>query len=137
MIDALEDLIKTFPGDPNRVRCFNHVTSLVARSTIRMFDIPKAQADAALDEAERELQELAEGIDLEDLVMQGEHNEADYDDDDAVAVDDEDLDGWVDERAGLSTADRQALDKSLQPVRLVLVKVSICSFQDKVPLTVR
>jgi hypothetical protein len=136
MIDALEDLIKTFPGNPNRVHCFNHVTSLVARSTIWMFDIPKAQADAALDEAERELQELAEGIDLEDLVMQGEHNEADYDDDDAVAVDDEDLDGWVDERAGLSTVDRQALDKSLQPMRLVLVKVSVCSFQDKVPLTV-
>lgn len=46
--------------------CFNHVITLVAKSSICQFDILKGQANATLDEAERELKELPEGIDIED-----------------------------------------------------------------------
>src|SRR5882762_11189900 len=118
MINKLGDLIESFPRDANHVRCFNHVIALVAKSAICQFDVLKGQADAVLDEAERELRDLAEGIDIEDEMMQGEW-EIPGDDDD-----EENGDGWVDEVAALSIADREELEVNVRPIRLVLVKVS-------------
>src|ERR1700728_626640 len=118
MIDELGDLIESFPGDANRARCFNHVIALVAKSAIRQFNVPKGQADAALDKAERELRDLAQGIDIEDEMTQGEW-EIPGDDDD-----EENGDGWVDEVAALSIADCEELEANVRPIRLVLVKVS-------------
>jgi cob(I)alamin adenosyltransferase len=115
MIDELAELNTHFPGRANQTRCFNHVLSLVAKSIIRQFDLPKAQADEALTAAEKELFELAAELDLEEESMAGD-NAADDDDED-------DLEGWVDERKGMSPAERKLLDVSVQPVRLVLVKV--------------
>ena len=71
--------------------------------------MPKGRADDALDEAERELCELAEGIDLEELVMRAEEE---CDDDSDI---DKNSDGWVDERELLSAADRAELDASVRP----------------------
>jgi hypothetical protein len=120
MIAKLGDIIPSFPGSPNRARCFNHVVALVAKSVVRQFDVPKGLADAALDEAERELREMAEGIDIEDEVTQGEWEEQDNSEEDK----DENNDGWIDEVAELSIADREELEANIRPVRLVLVKVS-------------
>jgi hypothetical protein len=119
MIDKLGDLIESFPRDANHARCFNHVIVLVAKSAIRQFDVPKGQADAALDEAERELRDLAEGIDIEDEMTQGEWEIPGDDDDDEANGD-----GWVDEVAALSIADREELEANVRPIRLVLVKIS-------------
>ena len=88
MIVKLSDLIKSFPRDTNCVWCFDHVIALVGKSSIHQFDVLKGQADAALDEAGRELRDLAEGIDIEDEMMQGEW-EIPGDDDN-----EEDGDGW-------------------------------------------
>jgi hypothetical protein len=120
MIDKLSDCIEWFPGAANRARCFNHIVSLVAKSSIRQFDVPKGQADAALDEAERELIDLAEGIDIENEVMEGEWEAQGPDDDEG----DENGAGWVDEVAALSITDREELEVNIRPIRLVLVKVS-------------
>jgi len=38
------------------------------------------------------------------------------------ADEEDNVDGWTDVRDGLSSEKREALDKSLQPVRLVLAK---------------
>jgi hypothetical protein len=67
MIDELVDLLPSFPGKVNHTCCFLHIVNLVAKSVIQQFDVAKGKADDALDEAERELHALAEGIDLEDL----------------------------------------------------------------------
>ena len=72
-----------------------------------------------MDEAIDTLHTLAEGIDFEDLEMQGEQNDNDIDDN---------VEGWVDERNALSTADCNALDASICPVKLVLIKVISCIF---------
>jgi hypothetical protein len=120
MINELANIIITFPGDENRTRCFNHVIALVAKSLIRQFDVLKGQADAALDEAERELSDLAEGIDIEDETTRAEWEGTDNEDDES-----DNTDGWVDEVARLSAADREELEASVTPVRLVLVKVSV------------
>ena len=117
MVDELPNLIVSFPGNANRTCCFNHVLSLVARSIIRQFDVPKAQADEALSEAEKELAELADGLDLEEELMGVDEDVEDEEDDN-------DLDAWVDEQTEMSKADRKTLDASVQPVRLVLVEVS-------------
>jgi hypothetical protein len=115
MIDELADLLTGFPGKANQTRCFLHIINLVAKSVIRQFDVAKGKAGEALDEAEEALRTLADGIDLEDLENQREQNNDDAEDN---------VDGWVDERNALSMADRDALDASVRPVKLVLVKVS-------------
>jgi len=118
MIDDLPNRIVTFPGDENRAWCFNHVIALVAKSSIRQFDIAKGKADAALDEAERELNELAEGIGIEDEKMRVEWEGNDEDD--------EDDNGWGDEVAHLLVANHEELEANIMPVRLVLVKCKDC-----------
>jgi hypothetical protein len=129
MIDDLPNRIVTFPGDENRAQCFNHVVALIAKGLIRQFDVPKGKADAALDEAERELNELAEGIGIEDEKMRAEWEGNDEDN--------EDNNGWVDEVACLLVADREELEANITPMRLVLVKVSIHlpSWQSWIELT--
>lgn len=120
MIVRLANIIKSFPGHPNHTRCFNHVIALVAKSAVWQFDVPKGLADVALDEAEQELKELAEGIDIEEEIAQGEWEVPDDTEEDRVKSDD----GWVDEVAGLSITDHEELEENIRPVRLVLVKVS-------------
>ena len=121
MIIRMSDLLISFPGDANRARCFNHVVALIAKSAIHQFDVPKGRADAALDEVESELRELAEGLDIEEEQTKGEWEGPDNEEDEEG----EDPDGWVDEVAGLSVADREALEENIRPVRLVLVKVGV------------
>ena len=121
MIIKMSDLLISFPGDTNRARCFNHVIALIAKSAIHQFDVPKGRADAALDEAESELRELAEGLDIEEEQTKGEWEGPDNEEDEEG----EDPDGWVDEVAGLSVADHEALEENIRPVRLVLVKVGV------------
>jgi hypothetical protein len=118
MIDELAKRIAWFPGAENRARCFNHIIALAAKSLIRQFDVPKAQADVELDKAEKELRDLAKGIDIENEIAEGE---VEMPDDDEGQ---ENGDGWVDEVAALSIADREELEANIRPIRLVLVKVS-------------
>jgi hypothetical protein len=120
MINELADLLDDFPGETNRTRCFAHILNLVAKSIIRQFDVPKACADEVLDDAAKELAALAVDLDIEERVSREEQS---IEEDDEVG-DDDNLDGWTDVRAELSDEERKELDKTLQPVRLVLVKVS-------------
>jgi len=122
MVDELADLLPSFPGKANQTRCFLHIINLVAKSIIRQFDVAKGKAGEALDEAEEALCALAKGIDLEDLEMQSDQNENENDDN---------VDGWVDERNALSATDRDALDASVRPVKLMLVKVISSIFVNK------
>jgi hypothetical protein len=117
MIEVLPSMIEDFPGAPNHTRCFNHVVALVAKRIVRQFDVKGGDSDG-MDEAERELRELAEGLDLEESVTQSERDVDDKDEDD-----DDDDDGY-DVTANLSATDREALNESLRPVRTLLVKVS-------------
>lgn len=120
MIAELSDLLDDFPGETNRTRCFTHILNLVAKSIIKQFDVPKARAGEVLDDAANELAALAVDLDLEDQLSReeqlfegvGDEDEDDDDDFDDVCVE-------------LSDTEREAMDKSLQPVRLVLVKASL------------
>ena len=119
MIDTLSELLEHFPGAAHRTRCFAHILNLVAKSVIRQFDVAKGQADGALSDAEKALQDLADGVDLEDLVVQGEEEVKDDD-----IEDNRNEEGWIDERDELTEIQRDELDELTRPVKLVLVKVS-------------
>ena len=106
MIDELLKLIRNFPGASNCAQCFNHVVALIAIRVVRQFDIPKG-GDNWDSESEQELQELAEGLDIEDAMTQREWKTGkDKDNDNGI-------EGWANERSELSAADH---DESVRPV---------------------
>jgi len=121
MIDKLVDLLPNFSGQANHCRCFLHIVNLIAKTLLKQFDVPKKDAESALDDAERELLELAAGIDMEEMVTVAEEGAGDKDNEE-----NDDVEGWVDEMALLSEEERVALRENVGPVRLVLVKVSEC-----------
>jgi hypothetical protein len=116
MIDSLGQILKTFPGDTNGARCFNHVVALVAKRVVQQFDVGKGQADLALDEAEQQLQDLAKGINIEERLAQA-NKDAGGDEEDNNVDDDSD------ETDDLSPEAQAELEVNTRPVRLVLVKV--------------
>jgi len=73
-----------------------------------------------LDSVTAELQELAKNIEIEDLETQAAGCE---DDEEGGELDS--TDGWIDERLELMEVERAALDDSVLPVRLLLVKVCL------------
>ena len=115
MIDKLADLLENFPRDPNHAHCFNHIVALIAQKMIHQFNVPKGGVDAALDEVEKELRNLAEGIDIEEMLTKSMQDVDEEDEDN-----EENEDGAEDE---MSAEDRTILDASMRPLQLVLVKV--------------
>ena len=124
MIEKLSVRIRQFPGLSNQVRCFLHIVSLVGKSLLKQFELPKKKAtdpnsddsdsddEGELDDGPKELLELAEGIELETPI------DADNDEDD------DDVEGWVDELEKMTEEERTDLMKDIRPIQLVLFKVS-------------
>ena len=83
---------------------------------MKQFDLPKAKAGEALTATVQALSTLAGDIETEETEMGGDMAQ-DGDDDD-------DEDGLANVHDGMSDEEIAKLDESLQPVRLVLVKVS-------------
>jgi len=119
MIRQLTVHIDKFEGQECQTRCFAHILNLIAKSIIRQFDIPKAQANKVFDEATTALIALAGDIDVEEQEM-GVGRDDSNDDDNS-----ENVESWVDERVDMTVEQLAALNKSVQPVRLMLVKVCI------------
>ncbi|KAF5331114.1 hypothetical protein D9619_005956 [Psilocybe cf. subviscida] len=130
MVKELEKTLPNFPGATNLTRCFTHTVNLVAKTAIRVFDVPKDK-DADLDEAEKELLELAKNIELEDLETRADASAldtVDLDDEDEFTMVANSTEGWVDERATLSAVERADLDDSVRPLRLLLTKLRKFSY---------
>jgi len=115
MIDELAKLLEEFPGAANCTHCFTHILNLVTKSVMKQFDLLKAKAGEVLDAAVQALTNLAGDIESEELVMGGD------------LIGDEDNDGLADVCDGMSNEEIVALDATLQPVCLVLVKVNSVS----------
>jgi hypothetical protein len=63
-----------------------------------------------LDEAERQLLDLAAGIDIKELVTAAENGAG------VESEGNDDIDGWVDEMEALDSDEHEELDKSVQLV---------------------
>ena len=70
MIEELEHLLDDFPVAANQTRCFAHIINLVVKSILHQFDVPKAKANKALDEASKVLLHIAEDIETEETETQ-------------------------------------------------------------------
>ena len=121
MVEELADLLDSFPGAANQTRCFTHILNLVAKSIIEQFDVPKAQADRTLDEAAEVLATLAVDLDMEEAISRTTQDDNEPDNSERG---DNNIEGWVDLCDELSEEEKKVLDESLQPIRLMLVKVS-------------
>jgi hypothetical protein len=115
MINRLAELIDTFPGAPNRTRCFAHTLNLVVKCIMRQFDGPKKKKNTSGFD---ELNALADQLDS--------GQEATDDEGDVGDAEDEEIeDGAFDEREGMTEDEIKELESSVQPVQRVLVKVRL------------
>ena len=121
MVEELDLLIDDFPGPANQTRCFLHILNLVVKSIIRQFDLPKTKKTSDDDEdeendAEKEILKLADEIEQEEAMagVNGDEEDATEDDND---------EGWVDEREEMTEGELRRLTRSVKPVRLLLSKV--------------
>lgn len=96
--------------------------NLVVKSLLKPFDISKKQQGEVFDDAEEELYDLAEGIELEEaeLVVQQAAGGTDKEEGDSG----DNNEGWIDEVAAMTEFDQEQLWLDVQPVQLELVKVS-------------
>ena len=118
MIAELANLLDDFPGPENQTRCFTHILNLVVKSVICQFDLPKSKGDKILDDAAKELLSLAGNIKFEENELaQRDANEEEEDDDN--------IEGWIDERTLMTDVKLEELDESVEPVCLLLTKVSL------------
>jgi hypothetical protein len=124
MIRHLEVLIDEFRGCKSQTRCFAHILNLIAKSILQQFDIPRAQVNN--DDATVALIELAGNIEFEEEEMD-EYGDNDNDDDNSDDQEEvmENTDDWVNEREAMTMEQLAELDKSVQPVRWMLVKVCV------------
>jgi len=121
MIDELADLLENFPGPSNHTRCFLHIINLVAKTLLKQFDLPKKAAEATLDNTEKELLDLADGLDSEPLALETSVSEPGEGDDEPQ---NDNMEGWVDKMQKLSEDKHVELMDEIRPIKLVLVKVS-------------
>jgi hypothetical protein len=123
MIETLEVLIDDFPGAANQTRCFLHILNLVVKSILRQFDLPKKkdhsandwhdENDETIDLAAEELLKLAGDVDFEGNLMVNDEEEDDNDE------------GWIDEREEMTAGELRELSASVAPVSLLLTKVRL------------
>jgi hypothetical protein len=124
MIAELASLLIDFPGPANQTRCFTHILNLVVKSVIHQFDLPKSKGDKILDDAAKELLSLAGNIEFEeDELARRDGKEGEEDEDDNI-------EGWIDERTLMTDVELEELDESVEPVRLLLTKVSYYPIPD-------
>jgi len=98
MIEELANLLDNFPSAANQTRCFTHILNLVVKSILSQFDLPKAKANIA-----DEILNLADGLELEEEISAKEGEEGEEGDDDNV-------EGWIDEREGMSELQLEELE---------------------------
>jgi hypothetical protein len=118
MTDKLEKALDDFPGSANRMRCFDHIINLVAKTITKAFDVPKKKADDDLEDGDRELLDLARDANWEESYMKDLECAEGVEDNK-----DDDIEGWLDEETLLSEEERKDVKRDLLPVRTVLVKV--------------
>ena len=130
MVECLSELAPYFDGETSRVQCVLHVTNLVVKSLIKLFNIPK-KGGQANDKTETGWDEELETR-WDDKIETGSQDsslESDRleeieqsmgDDED----EDDNVEGWVDETDSMTDNEHAALTRHIRPLWMILVKVS-------------
>jgi hypothetical protein len=126
MVENIPNHIKYWEGETNHTRCFNHIVNLIAKTLLKLFEVPKAKGASTgkkeVDEAEEELERIGKELEVEDLRTQieafanpltAEGIDAEEDVDDAMAL--------------LDPDEIEDFRENIVPVRLALAKVQSLS----------
>ena len=89
---------------------------------MHQFDVPITKS-AAMDKRTHELNELAGDIIVEELGMQAEEENSQDDLDEEGPCPDNN-EGWIDKQNNMSEKEINELEESIQPIRVLLMKVS-------------
>lgn len=117
MIEELAKAIPNFLGAETRIHCFLHILNLVAKTIIKVFNVPKGKKGPDdMSDAETFLSRLAEGIEQEEQETRASR------DDDGEA--DDDVENLVEETKLLSEEEKKSFEAGVLPIRLVITKVS-------------
>ena len=139
-MDTLSDNLKEQVPSYSRVnctQCFTHILNLVAKLLLWQFDVTPdlkgpndddGDARNKRSAAKKELIDLANDIDQEELTMAQQDNANDNED---GAEDNEDDDSWIDEVEELSEEEWEELKAHICPVSRVLMKA--CTLTEDVP----
>ena len=124
MVESLELINSVFEGHKRHARCFLHTTSLAAKTVTKQFDVPAKDTATAADAADKALLELAEGLDMSDVLPEllgdPQRNAVT-----GIEVEElDDMDGWEDARENMSAEQQAEHEDAMRPMKLVLVKVS-------------
>lgn len=136
MVRELEKQVPAFANEASLTRCFLHLVNPVARTTIRIFDIPEKNSrstnnggdggDPIPAQAQQQLEKLSENLELEDaethasMVQDVQESDKDKDFQDDL---ENSTKGWIDERELMGDKDNEILDVSVIPVWLDILKV--------------
>ena len=118
MVSEMEKLLTEFL-EVKRTHCFAHILNLIAKSLLKQFDM-KQKTEEDLTNDKRKLLDLTGNIEEEENTTAMENDTGDED-----TADKDDMDGWVNEMDHLTAAEKQDLEESIKPVRVVLVKVKV------------
>jgi uncharacterized protein (UPF0264 family) len=125
MIENLVEILPKF-AEVNHTRCFLHIVNLCAKSIIKQFDVKEKNEIKPMDDSDHELQALAGNITHEE--QQAVQQIIPEDSNGEIGLEpekDDDIEGWIDEMAVLSLAERKGLEGEIRPVKMVLVKVGL------------
>ena len=110
-----DDLLAGYRGQTNRTHCFDHIVNLTARTITKVFDPPKSKKAGILDDAEKELADLVEGLELEEMMTRLEQGGGEADDN---------VEGWVNELEEMTRLEQEDVEANVRPLMLILLKVS-------------
>ena len=124
MIAHLSEKLDSFPGEPNRTRCFAHILNLVAKCVMKQFDAPKKKKNGDNGGEGEDPEEEDVEIPLDGLHGPGVESDEDGNDGEEGLDGEEDDEEVPDGREGMSAGEVRVLEESVKPVRHVLTKVS-------------
>jgi hypothetical protein len=112
LIERLEFIVPYFKGRESRVRCFNHVVNLVAKSILRLFSKKKADND------DDDLDDIFDGYD-NNLIT----NESIIEDDEDFFIPRDKPDDDLADGAYIAPIDITGLSEEALPIGVALEKV--------------
>ena len=122
MITELTDLVNNFPGAANQTRCFMHILNLIVKSILCQFDLLNTKNGKSLDDGSKKLLSLAGNVEDEEDIASRDGKGGVVSDE----PEDDNLEGWIDERTLMDDDDLDKLEESVKPVQALLTKVSYC-----------
>ena len=120
MTNKLTVLVPVFPGQANWTHCFNYIMNFVARSMLKLFEVPKKSKEDVVLAAEATLQARVEDIEIKDLQTQVQS----FADLASEGVDDDD--DLFDEIVVMTGDEAVEFWEQVLPICMALVKVRRC-----------